>query len=76
MSRAPRPKAFCTFCETARTITKSGKPMGHTKRGDFGCPGVLHTAKMCPTCNNERTVRQWAAGHVCDTCKGTGRIVR
>jgi hypothetical protein len=74
MSRAPRPRAFCVPCQTV-PLTYADMPVLHGPRRNR-CRGCNYKAQKCPTCNNVRTVRQHAEGHVCDTCKGTGRIVR
>lgn len=76
MRRAPKAKAYCTFCEKVRALLASGHPFKHGGlHGEKLCYGAWHEAQRCPACNGVRTVRQRAENHTCSTCKGTGRIV-
>ena len=77
MSRAPRDKSYCTFCGKVRALLASGHPVRHNAHLQQSlCNGCRYEAQRCPTCNGVRTVRQYFEGHTCDTCKGTGRIVK
>jgi DnaJ-class molecular chaperone len=78
VSRKALPRAFCTFCKQVRAQHAEDPKYGIQRHGPKAsrCPGRPHAIHACPTCNGVRTVRQWADDHVCDTCKGAGRIVR
>ena len=79
MARTPRPKAYCTFCKKARVLTKSGRPMGHTKRGNFGCPGMTKVAKECESCDGTgqiKTIYDTYLDAPCNVCMGEKRIIQ
>lgn len=79
MSRAHRQRAYCTFCKASRAITKSGKPVGHTKNG-FGCPGLTKVARGCEACDGTGKLKSIYDTYddelPCNVCNGEKRIVK
>lgn len=76
-SRAPRQKAYCTFCEKVRALLASGHPVRHNAHLQQSlCNGCRHEAQKCKTCDGKTTVRRLAYDITCSTCKGTGKVIK
>lgn len=81
MTRAPRPRAYCTFCETVRTLLASGHPFRHNAKfqGTL-CNGVLVESEKCEACDGTGKLPTLYGGYddefPCNVCKGATRIIK